>query len=137
MTHFRLESNKMPKPFTHRITHQNVQVPNTDVPMQVAHLYRLEDKMRVATAKDALLSFGEDPQHQNMRVFLDHDGALGLMRKLADRDWAVQNGEDAMKPEFMKIVASGYQASIDEVDLDRRIVPPDEAARRMTLVSRQ
>lgn len=124
----------MSKPFTHRITHQRLAVANAPIPMDLAHLYRLEDGMRVATAKDAMLSFGEDPQHQNMRVFLDHSGALGLMRKLADRDWAVQNGEDASKPDFMKIVASGYQASIDDVDMDRRILPPDEAARRMTLI---
>jgi hypothetical protein len=82
--------------------------------------------MLTVTVKDALVQFGEDPQHGQMRVFLSHDHALKFARKLADRDWAVTSGLNPSDPDFISQVERGYVANIAEEHADRRIVSPDQ-----------
>ena len=114
------------KGLTHLFVRSLQPVPNSPEPMQKVRAFRLSDGILVATANDALVGFGEDPQRQTMRVFLDHSWAVKFLRDLMDRDWAVQCGVDPSKPDFMDTVRSGYVANIQEDDAEKRIVPADQ-----------
>lgn len=92
-----------------------------------AKLYRLPEGMEIATAKGKLIQFGEDPQHQSMRNFIDHDHAVAKIVEMADRDWAVTSGEDPSAKDFIE-KSKGYQANIrEDGDGSRRIIPANEA----------
>lgn len=117
---------------SHRFVKLAMPQQGTDVKVAVVHLFRESDGMRVATAKGELVQFGEDPQQQRMRVFIDHNRAVGFLRGLADRDWAVEKGLDPAAPDFLT-KAAGYAAVIDEEDHTPRIISPDQMRRIPTL----
>ena len=125
-------SSKAP---THIFRHSLQPVPNREAqPMEKTQAYRSGDGMLIASANDCLVGFGEDPQRQTMRVFIDRASALKFLRDLMDRDWAVMNGVDPQKPDFMAEVARGWAANISEEYADKRIVPADQ---RQVLAFRQ
>ncbi len=119
----------MSKPHTHCLVRTNEVIQN-DPQMRTypqAKLYRLPEGMEIATAKGRLIQFGEDPQHQQMRNFIDHDHALAKIVEMANRDWAVTSGEDPSKPDFIE-KAKEYRANIrEDGDGSRRIIPANEA----------
>jgi hypothetical protein len=89
--------------------------------------------MKIAQANDTLVGFGEDPQHSPMRNFMDHSYAIKFLRTLADRDWAVENGVDPTHKDFLKIVATGYSADIEERDSESRILRASNMAQAAIL----
>ena len=123
---------------THSFSRSRALVQNTGVNgvaeqyTDTCHLYRELDGMRLATAKDGLVQFGEDPQQARMRVFKDHRRAVSFLRVLADRDWAVTNGEKPEAPDFLERV-KGYAAEITDADDRPRIIPATEARAKPSL----
>ena len=119
---------------THILTHGHQAVPNRpDHPMQKAVLYRASDGLMIGQANDTLVQFGENPQAGQMRNFMDHKHAVTFLRKIADRDWAAENGEDPTAPDFLKRVASGYAANIEERDSESRVIAATNLAQAAIL----
>lgn len=125
MSNSNLTNSKAP---THILVSRKVQVPNQPpgTLMQQARLYRCPEGLQVAQANDALLSFGEDPQHQQMRTMLSHQHAVARMRDMADRDWAMTNGEDPQAKDFFERCKE-YAANIQTDDGQQKILTPDQA----------
>lgn len=115
----------MSKPTTHRMIHGTQPIPNTADRQPKAELYRMPDGIRIATVLSNIAQYCENPQNIRMVVLIDHEHAINYLRKIADQDWAVTNGEDPDAKDFKERLKQ-YAANIDETDETRRIIPPGE-----------
>ncbi len=97
-------------------------------------MYRASNGMRIGSAQDSVVQFGEDPRGElgKMRSFIDHSFAVTFLRTLADRDWATTNGVDPADPDFT-VKASAYAAEIDDRDDKSRIVLASNLAQAAVL----
>lgn len=90
--------------------------------IQKVTMFRMSDGMKVATAAGDIVVYGEDPNRMTgSRQFLDHSYALTFMRKLADRDLAVELG---VKPEDVRF--NNVIAVIEEQFVDKTIITPGD-----------